>query len=297
MNEPQPRDIDFPLPDMIARGARLRNVKLSILMPAYNEDVTIRHAVHSVLSEPYPCPVELVVVDDGSTHPAADFLADIDDPRLIVHRNPANLGKGAALRQASALATGTHMVPFDADLEYDPADLVQMLTPILSGRADVVYGTRLLGVNTRYQSYRHGIANKFLTLAANVTFDAYMSDLHTCLKLMPLELFRSFPLREAGFGLDTEITARILRTGARPFEVPVSYHSRSKEQGKKINWRDGVECLQILARVRRMPVHPVEAPAAEGSVKSLPSRAFTRTPYRGPERRRHLRDAERTLVR
>lgn len=229
----------------------LRTVKLSILMPAYDEDATIREAVEAVLSEQYPCPIELIVVDDGSERRVAEILAGLSDPRLTVIRHSVNLGKGAALRQAAALATGTHLVPFDADLEYDPADLAPMLIPVLRGRTDVVYGTRLFGVNTRYQSYIHGLSNRTLTLVANVAYDACLSDMHTCLKLMPVSAFRSFPLRESGFGLDTEITAWLLHSGLRPFEVPVSYHSRSRDAGKKINWRDGVECLRVLGRIRR----------------------------------------------
>jgi hypothetical protein len=233
-----------------AAGARTSNIKLSILMPAYNEHRTIRAAVETVFSQDYPCEIELVVVDDGSDVPVVDLLVGIADPRLLVYRHSANLGKGAALREAAAIASGTHLVPLDADLEYDPADIVPMLAPVIAGRCDLVYGVRLFGANTRFQSYRHAVANRGLTLAANVMYDAAISDLHTCLKLMPIELFRSFPLRESGFGLDTEITACILKTGARPFEVPVSYHSRSKEQGKKVTWHDGVRCLQILARVK-----------------------------------------------
>ncbi len=237
----------------------MSETKLSVLMPAFDEDRTITYAVEDVLRQEYPCPIELIVVDDGSRNPVADFIAHIDDPRLVLHRHPANLGKGAALRQAAQLAGGTHMVCFDADLEYDARDLLAMLAPVLTGRATVVYGTRLFGANTRFLSYRHGLANKFLTLVANLIFDAYISDLHTCLKLMPLEMFRSFPLEETGFGLDTEITARILRIGIRPFEVPVSYHSRSRAEGKKIGWRDGIECLHILARIRRAPLRQVVA--------------------------------------
>jgi glycosyltransferase involved in cell wall biosynthesis len=270
------------LPALAPAQNRERVVKLSILMPAFNEDKTILKAVQCVLDEEYPCEVELVVVDDGSAIPVEEHLRAVGDPRLVVYRQAANLGKGAALRQGAALASGTHMVPFDADLEYDPADLAAMLAPVLAGRCEVVYGTRLFGVNTRYQSFRHGIANKFLTLAANVTFDAHISDLHTCLKLMPLELFRSFPLREVGFGLDTEITARILKTGVRPFEVPVSYHSRSKEQGKKIHWRDGIECLQILARVKRASLRSTTPSPTEPSER-----------LSGPGRRRTARLADR----
>ena len=167
---------------------------------------------------------------------------------MIEH--PRNLGKGAALQTGAAVASGTHFVPFDADLEYDPGDLAMLMTPVMQGRCDVVYGVRLFGANTRYQSYRHALGNKALTLAASVMFDASLTDLHTCLKLLPVELFRDLNLTEDGFGLDTEITAKLLARGVSPFEIPVSYHSRSTAHGKKITWRDGVECLQVLARVR-----------------------------------------------
>jgi glycosyltransferase involved in cell wall biosynthesis len=242
-----------------------RDVKLSVLMPAFNEERTIERAVRVVLSTRFPCEVELIVVDDGSKDATADLLHAIEDPRARVHHHPHNLGKGAALQTAAALATGTHIVPFDADLEYEPGDVARMLDPIMAGRCDVVYGTRLFGANTVYQSYRHAMGNRALTLAANLLFDSYLSDLHTCLKLVPLALFRDLDLKESGFGLDTEITAKILKLGVRPFEVPVSYHSRSSEMGKKITWVDGVECLQVLSRIRfgkatiAMPVGNVSA--------------------------------------
>src|SRR4051794_16842067 len=227
-----------------ARPARTeRPVKLSILMPAFNEERTLARAVNAVLSTDYPCEIELIVVDDGSTDNTPKILDRVRDPRAVVHRHPTNLGKGAALQTAAAVATGTHIVPFDSDLEYSPADLPNMLDPVLKGRTDVVYGTRLFGVNTVYQSYRLAMGNRVMTQAANVLFNAYLSDLHTCLKLMPLDLFRMLDLRENGFGLDTEITARILKNGIRPFEVPISYHSRSYEHGKKITWHHAVECL------------------------------------------------------
>jgi glycosyltransferase involved in cell wall biosynthesis len=243
-----------------------RDVKLSILMPAYNESRTIERAVRVVLGTRFPCEVELIVVNDGSKDDTGALLDAIEDPRALVHHHPRNLGKGAALQTAAALATGTHIVPFDADLEYEPGDVARMLEPVLADRCDIVYGTRLFGANTVYQSYRHAMGNRALTLAANLLFDSYLSDLHTCLKLVPLALFRQLDLKESGFGLDTEITAKILKLGVRPFEVPVSYHSRSIAMGKKITWIDGIECLQVLSRIR-FGKASVSMPAAPAPVR------------------------------
>jgi hypothetical protein len=230
---------------------RERRIKLSILVPVYNEERTLRRAIEDLLSQPYPVDVELCVVDDGSTDATGGILAEFCDPRVRVRRHPRNLGKGAAVITAGAMATGTHMVPFDADLEYSADDLPRLLAPILAGRCEVVFGTRLFGVNTRYESLKHALGNRALTLATNVLFDAYLSDVHTCLKMMPLPLFRALDLRETRFGLDAELTGRILQLGVRPFEVPVCYCSRSVADGKKITWRDGVSCLRVLSRVRR----------------------------------------------
>ena len=225
-------------------------VKLSFVMPVFNEARTVVEAVRQVLAVDYPVPIELIVVDDGSSDTTLLELAVIDDDRVRVHRHMTNLGKGAAVRSGVYLATGSHVLPFDADLEYSPEDVPRLLAPVVSGRCDVVYGTRLFGVNTVYQSYRYAMGNRFMTLVANVLFDSYLSDLHSCLKLVPRYLFDSLSLKETGFGLDTEITASLLRRGIRPFEVPVSYHSRTHAEGKKISWRDGVACLHILGRVR-----------------------------------------------
>lgn len=225
-------------------------IKLSLLMCAYNEQRTIARAVREIFVTEYPCEIELIVVDDGSHDSTAEIVAQFDDPRITLHRHSENRGKGAALRTALSLATGTHVVPFDADLEYTPKDLPRLIEPILTGRFDVVYGARLFGYNTVYQSFRYALGNKILTTMTNVLFDAFLSDMHTCLKLMPRETFNMLKLREDGFGLDTEVTAALLRLGIRPFEVPVSYYSRSHAQGKKINWRDAFACLRILFRVR-----------------------------------------------
>jgi dolichol-phosphate hexosyltransferase len=225
-------------------------LKLSILMCAYNEQSTILQAIAEILATKYPCDIELIVVDDGSTDATPDLIKRINDPRVIFHRHPRNSGKGSALLSAISLATGTYVLPFDADLEYDPEDIPKMLEPVLRGRSDVVYGARLFGCNTVYHSYRYAIGNRFLTLMTNVLFNAYLSDMHTCLKLVPLAMFKGLDLSEAGFGLDTELTALLLKSGVRPFEVPVSYYSRSHAQGKKITWRDAIACLRIIVHVR-----------------------------------------------
>jgi glycosyltransferase involved in cell wall biosynthesis len=219
-------------------------------MCAFNEQQRIERAINEVLLTSYPCDIELVVVDDGSTDDTALIAEKISDPRLVVYRLPKNMGKGYALRSAAEQATGTHMLPFDADLEYSSEDIPRLIDPIIKRNYEVVYGTRLFGFNTVYQSYRYAAANRFFTRIANILFDASISDLHTCLKLMPLALFRGFELRESRFGLDTELTAILLRLGIRPFEVPISYYSRSHAQGKKINWRDGVASMAILLKVR-----------------------------------------------
>ena len=224
--------------------------KLSILMCAYNEQNTITQAIAEILEANFPCDVELIVVDDGSTDATPDLINQVSDPRVIYYRHQRNSGKGSALLSAISLATGTHVLPFDADLEYDPEDIPRMLRPMLKGRSEVVYGARLFGCNTVYQSYRYAVGNRFLTRIANVLFNSYLSDLHTCLKLVPLAMLKSLNLSETGFGLDTELTALLLRNGVRPFEVSVSYYSRSHSQGKKINWRDAFVCLWILLRVR-----------------------------------------------
>jgi glycosyltransferase involved in cell wall biosynthesis len=224
--------------------------KLSILMAVYNEEKTLIRAIDEVLSADCPCEIELIIVDDGSVDRTPMLLAGLDDPRVIMHRHPVNLGKGAALLSAASLASGTYVLPFDADLEYAAEDIPRLLAPVLKGRCEVVYGVRLFGYNTVYRTYVYAIGNQLLTRMANLLFNAHLSDLHTCLKMMPLATMRSFDLCEKGFGLDSEITAKLLRRGIRPFEVPVSYYSRSHAEGKKITWRDAIACARILLRVR-----------------------------------------------
>jgi glycosyltransferase involved in cell wall biosynthesis len=229
---------------------RLSPVKLSILMPVYNELATLRSAVKEVLSVQYPCEIELVIVDDGSTDGTRDLYAEIEsEPQVTVFLQPQNAGKGAAVRKAAELAAGDYVIICDADLEYRPAEIPSLLLPVLNKEATVVYGTRTFGSHNSY-SYLYVLGNRGVTTAANILFNCYISDLETCFKLMPTELYRSLNIRSAGFGMEAEITGKILRKGVRPYEVPITYRARSREEGKKLTWRDGVEAIVILVRER-----------------------------------------------
>jgi dolichol-phosphate hexosyltransferase len=224
-------------------------LKLSILIPAYNEAATVGVAVKRLLDIRYPCDVELVIVNDGSVDNTMDVLSSIDDPRVVVAEHPVNRGKGAAVRTAAALATGDYMLVFDADLEYSAEDILALLAPLQRGDAEVVYGVRTFGASTAH-SFWFVIGNRVNTFTANALFNTWISDLHSCLKMLPLAMFRELPVKENGFGLDTELTAMLLARGVRPYEVPIHYKARSREEGKKLTWGDGIEATWILLRVR-----------------------------------------------
>lgn len=225
-------------------------MKLSILMPVYNEFATLSSAIKEVLAVEYPCEIELVVVDDGSTDGTRDLYGSFaGDTRVSIHLHKVNQGKGAAVRTAAEVATGDYIIMCDADLEYSPGEIPSLLAPVLTGDVDVVYGTRTFGSHNAY-SYLYVLGNRFVTTAANVLFNCYISDLETCFKLIPRELYRSLDIRETGFGMEAEVTGKLLRRGVRPYEVPISYKARSREAGKKLTWRDGVEALWILVRER-----------------------------------------------
>ncbi|MGD0373120.1 MAG: glycosyltransferase family 2 protein [Streptosporangiaceae bacterium] len=225
-------------------------MKLSILMPVYNERATLISAIKEVLNVDFRCEIELVVVDDGSTDGTRDLYPALGyDPRVKLHMHQRNRGKGAAIRTAAALATGDYLIMCDADLEYSPAEIPALLAPVLAGEVEVVYGTRTFGSHNAY-SYVYVLGNKGVTTFANVLFNCYISDLETCFKLIPAALYRDLGIRETGFGMEAEITGKLLRRGIRPFEVPISYQARSRDAGKKLTWRDGAEAVWILIRER-----------------------------------------------
>jgi len=224
-------------------------VKLSVLVPVYDEAPTVALAVKRLLDVEFPCDVEFVVVDDGSTDATASILAEVDHPAVRVLTHPRNRGKGAAIRTAATAATGDYLVVCDADLEYPPEELPSLLAPVLEGTADVVYGTRSFGSHTAF-SFWYVVGNKVVTLWANLLFNSWISDLETCFKLLPAELYRQLDVRADGFGMEAELTGKLLKRGYRPFEVPVRYTARSREEGKKLTWRDGVAAAFILLAVR-----------------------------------------------
>lgn len=224
-------------------------MKLSILMPVYNEVETVQSAIKRVLNVSFPCQIELIVVDDASVDGTSEILDGLHDERMTKLKHPVNKGKGAAIRTAADAATGDYVLPFDADLEYQPEEIPSLLTPVLTGEAEVVYGNRTFGSHSAY-SFWYVVGNKGITMVANVLFNAYISDLETCYKLMPLDLYRSLNVSSAGFGMEAEITGKLLAKRIRMFEVPISYRARSREAGKKITWKDGVQAVWILARLR-----------------------------------------------
>ena len=224
---------------------------LSVLMPVFNERETVREAIERTLEADMGVEgVELVVVDDGSTDGTRELLRQGDWPaamRLVLHE--VNRGKGAAVRTALAHARGTYAAIMDADLEYEPHEIGRLLGHLLDGNADAVFGKRGFESHTAF-NFWYVMGNKAVTLAANVLYNAYVSDIMTCHKVMPTDTFRSLALREPGFGIEPEITARLMRRGCRIYEVPVVYRARTREDGKKLTALDGLRVLRTLVRCR-----------------------------------------------
>ena len=240
-------------------------MKLSVLMPAYNEVKTLERVLDAVMATPQE--KEIILVDDGSvdgTRELIQRLGQRDGVTALLHDR--NQGKGAAVRTALDHATGDVVIIQDADLEYDPNDFARLLEPIESGDSDVVYGSRTFGSHTAF-SFWYVMGNKLVTLATNIIFDCYISDMETCYKVMRMEAARKLRLTARGFELEPEITGGLLNLGYHIYEVPVRYRARSREEGKKLTWKDGVKALGMLVRVRmkRSVVRRREAAVIEGN--------------------------------
>lgn len=230
-------------------------MKVSILIPVYNEFLTLPLVVQRVLAAPLPegCEKEIVIVDDGSTDGTTELLAQYrDSPLVVVHHSIVNLGKGAALRMGIAKSTGDILLVQDGDLEYDPQDYLKILEPLVSGHAKVVYGSRFLN-RVRGMKWRNWVANKTLTLAANALYGARITDEATAYKAFTREVVDAVQLRCVRFEFCPEITAKARRLGYQIVEVPISYNPRGILEGKKIRWQDGVEALWTLVKYRGAP--------------------------------------------
>jgi glycosyltransferase involved in cell wall biosynthesis len=224
---------------------------LTILMPVFNERSTVEAAIADALETELPVESrQLVLVDDGSTDGTRELLTGREwGENVVVLLHDRNQGKGAALRTGLGAATGELAAILDADLEYEAASLVDVLQPLVDGRANVVFGTRAWTSHSAF-SFWYVIGNKAVTLATNVLYNSWISDVMTCHKAMRTDLFRSLKLRERGFAIEPEIAARVLRSGERIYEVPVSYQARSREEGKKLTSLDGLRVLRTLLRCR-----------------------------------------------
>jgi SAM-dependent methyltransferase len=228
-------------------------VKLSVLMPVYNEARTLRTIVRRVLDAPIEGDLEIVAVDDGSTDRSFGVLEELagSDDRIVVLRHPVNRGKGAAIRTAIARMTGDIGVVQDSDLEYDPAEFPKLLKPILDDRADAVFGSRFAASpERRVLLYWHSLGNRILTWFANVLNDLNLTDMETCYKAVRADVLKELRLRSERFGIEPEMTTRLAQSGARIYEVPISYHGRTYAEGKQIGWRDGMEAMWLLFKFR-----------------------------------------------
>ena len=225
-------------------------MKLSILMPVYNERATLESAVKRVLdvSTPWRLSSSLSTTE-VPTGPKSCIRSGATTRHVNVLEKDRNGGKGSAIRKALELASGDYVIICDADLEYAPEEIPSLVAPILNAEATVVYGTRTFGSHNAY-SYLYVLGNRAVTTYANVMFNCYISDLETCFKLLPTDLYRSLDVRSAGFGMEAELTGKLLRSGVRPYEVPISYKARGREEGKKLTWRDGVSAIGIITRER-----------------------------------------------
>ena len=223
-------------------------MRLSVLVPVFNEEETVKDLLDHVLA--VPVDKEVVIVDDCSTDKTWSVLQSVTDPRVHIYRHEVNQGKGSGIRTALGHATGDLVIIQDADLEYDPRDYPTLLQPILEKRARVVYGSRFRGGPSKAMFFWHMVGNRFLTFVTNILYNTILTDMETCYKVFTREVSDQLRLKASGWGFDPEITAQILLTGNRIYEVPIAYNGREFNEGKKISWKDGFTVLWTLLKYR-----------------------------------------------
>jgi len=223
---------------------------LSIIVPVFNEEKTILPLLEKVRKvKLMGLRKQIIVVDDGSTDGGPALLQRIPKKDILFLRHEVNRGKGAAIRTAIPHTTGDFVIIQDADLEYDPGDYEKLLSPLLDGSSDVVYGSRFLGPHRAFLFW-HFIGNQFLSLVTNVLYNTILTDMETCYKVFKGDIIRGLKLRSNRFEFEPEVTAKILKKGFKLYEIPISYRGRGFEEGKKITWRDGITALVALVRYR-----------------------------------------------
>ncbi len=226
--------------------------KLTVIIPVFNERRTIAEAIRRAREQELSVSREVIVVDDGSTDGTQEVVKQLLDSTVRLIEQPVNRGKGAAVRAGIEAATGDVLVIYDADLEYDPRDWVAMLRPLSEGLAKVVYGSRFTG-ERRNMMFWHWVGNRFLSLTTNILYNTTISDMETCSKMIDTKVAQDLVLVSNRFDIEPEITAKLLRSGHRIWEVPIRYAGREVDEGKKISWKDGFPALWSLVKWRFVP--------------------------------------------
>jgi len=247
-----------------------QNLGLTIVVPVFNEEKTVCEILCDLISLDSSFRYEIIVINDGSTDSSSRIIKDLGHLLHVRYVElTKNQGKGNAVRTGINLASYSHVLIFDADLEYSAFDIPRLMVPIMAGKADFVYGVRVRGINNLQPSHLYAVGRRFITTIANVIYGSAISDLYTCLKLLPTEFLRSIDLVENGFGLDAEISCQMLRNGFRPFEIPVTYVGRTHAEGKNIKFSDAIVCLKVIVKKRFVAKKRFEEFGYKKAFKSL----------------------------
>lgn len=227
----------------------MKRISLSVIVPVYNEEKTVATLLKKLVGQRFV--KEVIVIDDGSQDKSVKKVVSIRNKKIKLFKKK-NGGKGSAVRMGLQKVSGEYTIIQDADLEYDPEDISDMLDPIRKGKAEIVYGSRFLGPHLNLLFW-HRVGNDFLNLLTNILYNTTLSDMETCYKIIPTHVFKKLNISAKGFDLEPEITCKLLKKGYRIYEVPISYVGRDFSEGKKITWRDGIDALKVILGIRFLP--------------------------------------------